>query len=136
MASRPAICMCVYDSQWNSPSKGSLIQNHDSLPYKMEAARGAWVAHSVKRLILNFSSGQDCHSREIYPHAGLRAEREACLGISPPLSASPLHPLSLSLKMNILEKEEAVQRRVWRWEFSMGMGHWHGFSSLEFGRIR
>ena len=61
--------------------------------------RGAWLAQSVKRLTL----AHDLAVRGFEPHVGLCAdgsEPGACFGfcVSPSLSPSPAHALSLSLK--------------------------------------
>ena len=46
--------------------------------FQMEKLRsemwGTWVAHSVERLTLDFSSGHDLIAREIEPHVGLCAD--------------------------------------------------------------
>ena len=69
--------------------------------------RGAWVALSVKLLTLDFSSGHDLTVYEFEPRIGFcTLSAEPSWGsLSPSLSAPPLFPCSLSLKMNKLKKK-------------------------------
>ena len=62
-------------------------------PYKKREIWGSWVAQSVKRLILGFSSGRDLTVREFEPRIGLSADgvEAAWDSLSFPLSLS-LHP--------------------------------------------
>ena len=61
--------------------------------------RGAWVAQSVKRLTLGFSSGRDLTVCEFEPHIGLCADsaEPAWDSVSLTLSAPPWLALELSL---------------------------------------
>ena len=61
--------------------------------------RGAWVAQSGKRLMLDFCLGLDLVVREFEPHVGLCADREepAWDFLSPSLSDPPPFARSLSL---------------------------------------
>ena len=56
------------------------------LKKKKKKKRGAWVAQSVKRLTLDFSSGHDLTVRVFEPLMGLRADGEepAWNSLSPP----------------------------------------------------
>ena len=58
----------------------------------LNSNRGAWVAQSVTRLTLDFSSGHGLTVGEIEPHIGLRTDSVGPAGnsLSPSLSASPL----------------------------------------------
>ena len=60
--------------------------------------RGARVAQSVKRLMLDFGSGQDLTIYDTEPHVGLCTDsiEHALDSLSPSLSATPVRMLSLS----------------------------------------
>ena len=61
--------------------------------------RGTWVAQSVKRPTIGFSSGHDLTFLEFEPHIGLHADsaESAWDSLSVSLSAPPLLSLSVSL---------------------------------------
>ena len=63
--------------------------------FEKEERRGSWVAQSVKRQILGFSSGHDLMVHEFKPCSGLCADRAEPAWDS--FSAPPLLMLSLSL---------------------------------------
>ena len=62
----------------------------------MLGIRSAWVAQSIKRLTLNFSSGRELRVCKIEPFIGLCADSQSLLGI---LSLPLLLSLSLSLSL-------------------------------------
>ena len=70
--------------------------------------RGAWVAQSVERLTLDFSSGHDLTVRGFEPHLGLCTDSaepawdSLSLPLSLPFPCLHTRSLSLSLKINFL----------------------------------
>ena len=70
--------------------------------------RGAWVAQSIKRPTLDFSSGHDLTIRELEPHIQLCADSTEPAWDSL-LSAPPLLALCLSLSLSEINKHEKIK---------------------------
>ena len=64
-------------------------------------SRGTWVAQSLKRPTLDFSSGHDFRVRGIKACVGLPDERGACLRFSPSILSLPRPSCSLSFKKSV-----------------------------------
>ena len=80
----------------------------------MYMARCTYMAQSVKRVTLDFGSGQDLTVRELEPRTGLCAgsAKPAWASVSVPLcpSSAHAHCLTLSLSINKLKRKEAENR--------------------------